>query len=285
MGSKIAVIGAKGMLGTDLCAKLKKCGIAFIPLDIADLDITSLEACRRVLGKIRPDIIINVAAYTQVDLAEDEREKAFLVNAGGPKNLAISASEIGASLCHISTDYVFDGEKDTPYVESDKPNPLSVYGKSKLKGEDEVLCYCQRSWIIRTAWLYGLNGKNFVKTIVAKAKEGADLKVVVDQFGSPTFTVDLAHRIIETAQNAPFGIYHATNSGSCSWHEFAVKILHEFDLKCKITPIKSEEWKIKTARPKNSVLDNRAAMMAGLSPMPSWEDALKRYARLQSKGN
>src|SRR3989338_5985325 len=283
MGSKIAVIGAKGMLGTDLCAKLKKCGIAFIPLDIADLDITSLEACRRVLGKIRPDIIINVAAYTQVDLAEDEREKAFLVNAGGPKNLAISASEIGASLCHISTDYVFDGEKDTPYVESDKPNPLSVYGKSKLKGEDEVLCYCQRSWIIRTAWLYGLNGKNFVKTIVAKAKEGADLKVVVYQFCSPTFTVDLAHRIIEIAQNAPFGIYHATNSGSCSWHEFAVKILHEFDLKCKITPIKSEEWKIKTARPKNSVLDNRAAMMAGLSPMPSWEDALKRYARLQSK--
>jgi dTDP-4-dehydrorhamnose reductase len=262
---KVLITGAGGQLGSDLIPRLYCAGFEVLSLNSAALDITDKEALGKAAGEFSPDIIVNCAAYTLVDKAEEESELAFRVNFEGAKNLAEAALENKALLIHISTDFVFDGEQSKPYTESDATNPLSVYGKSKLKGEEETLRSGCDSIIIRTSWLYGTGGKNFVKTILRLAKEKKTLKVVDDQIGSPTWTGDLAGAIAHIAAlhasgDNKTGIYNYTNRGGISWYEFAVAIVKEAralgeELKCeRVEPIPSSEYPTPAKRPAYSVL-------------------------------
>lgn len=279
MENKYLIIGCKGMLGSDLVAHLNEQRCDFTGVDVDILNITDRKSCLEYIKKLAPDIIINAAAYTDVEKSEIDRENAFKVNRDGVRNLAEAADLVNASFCHISTDYVFDGNKNGPYEESDGTNPLSIYGRSKLEGELEIKKTLKNYWIIRTSWLFGVNGKNFVKTIMNRAVVGSELKVISDQFGSPTYTVDLSKRIIEVIERGPFGIYHVTNSGSCSWFQFADTILNKAGLFCRLKPILTDAWPSKVIRPKNSILANKATAVLGMSDMPSWEDALSRYLK------
>ena len=271
----IAIVGAKGMLGTDLSLLLKNRS-PFL-LDIDEIDITCENSVSEIFGKIRPTIIINCAAYTNVEGAEEETEKAFKINHVGPKNLTSYAKKTGTLLCHISTDYVFDGKKDSSYKEDDPTSPTGVYGKSKLAGEKEVR-KLDKFYIIRTSWLYGKNGKNFISTISNIAKTRPEIKVVNDQFGSPTYTVDLSKRIVEIIDTKlSYGIYHATNSGQATWFELAEKALEIQGIETKVIPVTTDQYPTKVVRPKYSVLSNEKTIQAGIAPMPSWQDALKRY--------
>lgn len=272
----ITVIGAMGMLGSDLSSLLSEQDTNFSPLDIKDIDITNMESVYNTLSEIKPNIIINCAAYTNVETAESEVELAYMVNQVGPKNLAQFAEETGATLCHISTDYVFDGTKNEPYNVDDAPHPLGVYGQSKWAGEQEVR-KIENHYIIRTAWLYGLNGRNFITTIINAAHEKDELQVVGDQYGTPTYTVDLASRIMEIVTHLPYGTYHATNSGVTTWHEVAVEALKIKGVNKSINLIPSDEYPTKVKRPRYSVLNNEGCIKAGLGPMPDWKDALRRF--------
>lgn len=272
----LVIIGAKGMLGSAICSLLSSEGKEFLPLDINEIDISSRTSVLNVLTPIKPDVIINCAAYTNVEKAEEEEELAFAVNHIGPKNLAGFASASGAVLCHISTDYVFDGKKAGPYSENDRTSPQCAYGRSKLAGEEEVK-KIERHYIIRTAWLYGKNGRNFVTTILEAAAKKDSLKVVNDQHGSPTYAADLAKRILEITGRLPSGTYHATNSGEATWFDLAAEALRLKGIKTPLLPISSDEYPSKLVRPKNSVLGNDVCIKAGLAPMPHWKDALKRF--------
>lgn len=272
----VTVIGAMGMLGSDLCSLLSEQNTNFSALDIEDIDITNRENVFSVLSEIKPNIIINCAAYTNVDTAEDEIELAYMVNQIGPKNLAEFAEETGATLCHISTDYIFDGTKNDPYRIDDEPAPMGIYGKSKLAGELEVR-KIENHYLIRTAWLYGLHGKNFIASLTHRALEQDELRVVGDQYGTPTYTVDLASRIMEIVTHLPYGTYHATNSGITTWHEVAVEALKMKGIVKPVTLIPIDEYPSRVRRPKYSVLSNEECLKAGLSPMPKWRDALNRF--------
>lgn len=272
----IAVIGAKGMLGSELCTLLRSRKTELAALDIGEIDITDKKSVTSALSKIGPQLIINCAAYTNVELAEEEAEQAFAANQYGPKNLAEFASKTGAVLCHISTDYVFNGRKRGPYNEDDPTDPLGTYARSKLAGEEEVRRF-EKHFIIRSAWLYGKNERNFVTTIINAARESDQIKVVDDQLGSPTYSVDLAARIMEIVGNLPFGTYHATNSGITSWYNLAKEALKIKGIATVVKPISSNEYPSKVARPKYSVLNNEKAEKAGLAPMPQWQDALRRF--------
>lgn len=274
----IAVIGSGGMLGCDVCNILRQQSKPFTPLEISEMDITDRQSVAATLSRIGPTVIINCAAYTNVDMAEEEKDLAFKVNHNGPKNLSEYAAANDIPLCHISTDYVFDGKKSEPICENEKTEPIGVYGASKLAGENEVR-NIQKHFVIRTAWLYGKNGKNFVTTILEAASKHDELKVVSDQFGSPTYTLDLAWRIIEIVEKLPFGVYHVTNSGKASWFELAKEALKIRGMGTKIIPISSNEYPAKAARPAYSVLSNIKARNAGLSQMPRWQDALKRFLK------
>ncbi len=273
------VVGARGMLGQDLCAALREAGTQTVEMDIPEMDITSLSSVVGVLGKIKPKLVINVAALTDVDGCESQQEQAFRVNATGPENLAMAASNLGSFLVHISTDYVFDGSKNRPYTEDDLPNPLGTYGKSKLEGElgiKRVLTtnYC----IIRTQWLYGANGKNFVDTIIGAGKTNKALEIVNDQFGSPTYTVDLSAGIIKLCSIGANGIFHVTNSGYTTWSGFASKIFKLAGLDdVEIQNIDTRRLGRPAPRPLYSVLDNsRFTRLTGMK-LPNWEDALGKY--------
>ncbi len=281
---KVLITGANGMLGRALVEKLgERYAVKGITID--DADITDLDAIAKVITKIKPALVIHAAAYTKVDECESNISLAYRVNAIGTRNVAIACQGIDASMVYISTDYIFDGTKDSPYVEFDPANPLSIYGNSKLAGEVFVQQVLSRFYIIRTAWLYGEGGANFVDTIINKAKTEKQLKVVDDQRGSPTYTKDLADKIGEVISREGYGIYHITNSGSCSWFEFAKKIV-EISLKknrsymtykTSIVPIKSSELKRPAKRPANSVLRNFMLELEGISLMRHWEEALKSY--------
>ncbi len=273
------VVGARGMLGQDLCAALREAGTQTVEMDIPEMDITSLSSVVGVLGKIKPKLVINVAALTDVDGCESQQEQAFRVNATGPENLAMATSNLGSFLVHISTDYVFDGSKNRPYTEDDLPNPLGTYGKSKLEGElgiKRVLTtnYC----IIRTQWLYGANGKNFVDTIIGAGKTNKALEIVNDQFGSPTYTVDLSAGIIKLCSIGANGIFHVTNSGYTTWSGFASQIFKLAGLDdVEIQNIDTRRLGRPAPRPLYSVLDNsRFTRLTGMK-LPNWEDALGKY--------
>ncbi|NJF25158.1 dTDP-4-dehydrorhamnose reductase [Thermococcus sp. Bubb.Bath] len=279
---KVAIIGANGQLGTDLVEVFSNDSeFEVVPLTHKDLDVTVPETLE-ILKRLKPDVIINTAAYVRVDDAEVYPEKAFAVNSIGALNVARVASKIGAVNVYISTDYVFDGEKGEPYNEDDMPNPINVYGTSKYAGEIFTRNYSPKHYIIRVASLYGLagasgKGGNFIEWIIEKAKRGEQLRIVDDQFMSPTYTKDVAGTLKEFLKLKPeFGIYHMVNEGVCSWYEFAKAVFEILELDVQIKPIKSNELNRLARRPKFSALENKKLKELGLK-MPDWMEGLREY--------
>ncbi len=274
---KILVIGHKGMLGTDLMRRLAE-RHDVVGRDLGEIDITQESSCREIITDVMPEVVINAAAYTDVDGCESNREICFAVNAEGVRNICLASGPIGAKVVHFSTDYVFDGTKGEPYLEDDPTNPLSAYGESKLAGEQHLKQYAGDFVLIRTEWLYGHNGKNFVKTIVAKASEEKHLKVVNDQMGSPTFTWDLAGAAKLLVEGNHRGVFHVTNRGSCSWYEFAREIIANKGIKdVTVSPITSDQLKRPATRPSYSVLSCRRFIDATGKTMRFWKLALQEY--------
>ena len=272
---RVLVIGAKGQLGLEVCKVLEEAH-EVIPATREDADITNLEQVLSLVEKISPEAIVNAAAYTDVDGCEKNKEKAFLVNALGARNVAIAAREVGAKLIHISTDYVFDGAKDGPYVEYDPPCPLNIYGWSKLLGEHMVKEQNPRSFILRVAWLYSAHRKNFVKTMLRLARERAEIQVVTDQRGNPTFAGDVARQIQVLLGIRSYGLYHCVSQGSCSRFEFAREIFRIAGLNVKLIPVKSFQFPTVAKRPPHSVLENFMLKIQGLDIMPHWLESLER---------
>lgn len=279
---KILITGANGMLAKAVRNELKD--EELILTDVAELDITNIDAVRSFVKENRPQYIINCAAYTAVDKAEEQLELARKVNALGPKNLAIVANEEDATLIHISTDYVFGGAKsvEEDYTEMEEKHPESVYGITKLEGENAIIDSTFKYYIFRTAWLYG-DGNNFVRTMLKLGKEKDEINVVSDQHGSPTYAVDLAsiiHQAIE--KQIPYGIYHTTNMGYTTWYEFTKQIFEKANISCKVNPVTSEEFNSAAKRPKNSKLSKEKLLKAGIE-VPTYEDALDRYLKEELK--
>ena len=275
---KILLIGANGQLGFDVSKMLSQ-KHEVIKCDKRDLDITNLTDVLEQVKQIKPDMIINSAAYTDVDSCENNVDLAYKVNALGVRNLAVAAYENRSRILHISTDFVFDGEKKEPYIEFDRPNPLSIYGKSKWAGEVMLKEICQRYYILRTAWLYGENGRNFVKTMLRLAEEKDAVKVVDDQIGSPTYTKDLVQVIEMIIETEAYGTYHVSNDGQCSWYEFAKKIFELAGKDVQVLPITTEELARPAKRPKYSVLKNFMLELQFDYYIRHWEEALKEYFR------
>jgi dTDP-4-dehydrorhamnose reductase len=292
---RLAIVGARGMLAR-MVAELAPSEWDVVGLSHPHFDLTDASSAMKGLCELRPDIIINCAAYTDVDGAESNESLAFSVNAVGPGNLAQAAKEINATLVHVSSDYVFSGDKKAPYYESDPPGPLSVYGKSKLLGEQVILgSGLERFFIVRASWLYGPGGKNFVETIIRLAKQREELRIVADQFGSPTYTADLAQAIFnllaEPAKRVKekrigdplYGIYHYSNKGQCSWYQFACEIVSLLNkegepIKAeRILPINTEDYPLPAPRPSYSVLSKGKYLKATGAIIPGWREALERY--------
>ncbi|WP_284236941.1 dTDP-4-dehydrorhamnose reductase [Paenibacillus glycanilyticus] len=274
---KVVVTGANGQLGREFVLMDTGGSFEIIGLDRKTLDITSLDQCRSVLSRLRPDVVIHCAAYTAVDKAEAEPDEAFRVNAAGSRNVALAAREIGAKLCAVSTDYVFDGSGTVPYKEYDRTNPQTVYGQSKLAGEQAVISLHDRYFIVRTSWVFGAYGPNFVQTMLKLASKRDRLSVVADQVGSPTYTRDLALFILELVQTDYYGIYHASGSGVCSWYEFAKAIMEESGSSTFVEPCTTQEFPRPAPRPLYSVMDHGAIRSNGLTPLPPWREALRHY--------
>lgn len=289
---KIVITGSKGQLGNQLIEVIKKGKseigtiakiyqeAEIIGIDIDDLDITNINAVRQFMSLERPDIIINPAAYTNVDACETEEDMAYKVNAMGPRNIAIVAQEIGAKFIHISTDYVFEGNGTIAYREYDQVNPITIYGKTKLAGEDFVKYFCKKHFIVRTSWLYGYNGNNFVKTILKLANDKDEIEVVDDQRGNPTNAEDVAHHILKIALTEEYGLYHCTGRGECTWYDFAAKIVEYAGLKCKVKPTTSDKFVRPAKRPSFSSLDNMMLRLTVEDEMRYWEQALEQYINI-----
>jgi len=281
MNLKVVIIGADGQLGTDLIKVIPKENQ--IPLTIREIDVADILSVKKALTKAKPDIIINTAAYNRVDESEDQDLEAYKVNAHGAKNVAIVSREIDAEMVHISTDYVFSGDKGSPYKEEDIPDPRTSYGISKLAGEQFVKYLNPKNYIIRTCGLFGIagcmgkGGGNFVEGMISQAKKKQKIKVVTDEIVGPTYTLDLAGKIMELIETRKYGLYHATNGGACSWREFALAIFELSGIDLKVDKTTAAELKIRAYRPKYSVLDNANLKKIGLSAMRPWRDALKAY--------
>jgi dTDP-4-dehydrorhamnose reductase len=278
---KYAVLGAAGQLGRDLCPRLAG---SVVPLGRDRADLTRPELLRATLTELRPDVVVNCAAYNFVDRAESEQEAAFAVNAWGVWSLAAICRDLGCVLAHFSTDYVFslDSERRSPYRETDAPGPICVYGLSKLSGEYLVRAVCPRHFIIRTCGLYGVwgsggKGGNFVETMLRLAGQEKPVRVVADQICTPSYTVDVATATAALLQTDAFGLYHVTNAGSCSWHEFAAAIFEETRIPADLTPIPSGDYPTPARRPGYSVLDGTAYQALGLPPLRPWRVALTAY--------
>jgi dTDP-4-dehydrorhamnose reductase len=280
----IWLIGNRGMLGSDVEEMLKRHSIPYVASDI-DIDITDYTILRDFASSREIGWIINCSAYTAVDRAEEERDKAFSINSDGAHNIARVARDSGAKLIHISTDYVFDGEKHGPYLEDDETNPLGAYGQSKLAGEQRIISTTDRYFIIRTAWLYGAKGNNFVRTMLRLFRERDEVRVVADQWGSPTYTKDLANTLISAANSNAFrfGIYHFTNDGRTNWYEFAREIYNlaiqygHVKRDVNIIPISTSEYPTKAQRPKNSYLSKEKIVRELAIPCRSWQMALEEF--------
>ena len=273
---KVLITGSNGMLGHDLIDVLND-KHELILTTSKTLDITDKEHTVEFIKENKPDIVINSAAYTDVDGCEENRKLAFSVNGEGVRNLAIGCREADCPLVHISTDYVFNGKNDTPRVEDDEIGPISVYGKSKLEGEQAIQEILDKFFIVRTAWLYGVNGGNFPKTMLELAKTHDELTVVYDEVGTPTYTPDLAEAIGKLIETDYYGIYHITNSGSCSWCEFAKYIFEIAGVDVKVTPVTASEFARPAPRPSYSVLNNKKWVDNGFEPLRSYKEAIKDY--------
>ena len=282
---KILVTGVKGQLGYDCVKELNKRGYTDVKgIDIEDLDITDETKVLEYIKAYKPDVVMHNAAYTAVDKAELNYDACYNVNALGPKYIAEACKEIDAKMVYISTDYVFDGTKDGYYEVDDKTNPISVYGKTKLEGENFVKSILDKYFIVRISWVFGINGNNFIKTMLKLANAGkTELNVVNDQIGSPTYTADLAVSLCDMIETNKYGTYHATNEGVCSWYEFATKIFELANINMKVNPVSTKEYlqmvTQQAKRPMNSKMSKKSLDDAGFSRLSSWQDALERYLK------
>jgi dTDP-4-dehydrorhamnose reductase len=280
---KIAVIGADGQLGTDVVKAFAANGDEVSPLTHADIELADKESVAKTLGELRPNVIVNTAAMHHVDKCEADPEKAFVVNGLGSRNLALTAKEIGATLMHVSTDYVFDGEKAAPYVESDAPRPLNAYGNSKLAGEYFVRSTVKEHFVLRTSAVYGKSpcrakgGLNFIELMLKLARERGEVKVVDNEIVSPTSTRDIARQIVALSRSDAYGLYHGTAEGSCSWHAFAREIFDRTSTKVNLMVAGPNEFPIKVPRPKYSVLENAGLKKIGLNKYRTWQEGLQEY--------
>lgn len=273
---KVLVTGVTGQLGYDVVRVLKTDGLDYIACGPIDFDLCNEIDTINFIINHHPDVVIHCAAYTSVDKAEDEKEICFNVNVGGTEYVVRACEAIKAKLVFLSTDYVFDGTKDAPYEVIDIPNPINTYGLSKKLAEEIVSKY-NKHYIVRTSWVFGINGNNFVRTILWLSQEKKMLKVVSDQVGSPTYTLDLARFLVSLIKTEKYGIYHATNEGFCSWFEFASLIIKETNMNCKVEPILTTIYPTKAKRPLNSRLSKQRIKDEGFCSLPLWQNALYRY--------
>lgn len=274
---RVIVTGAGGQLGFDIIKQLEKNGDEPFAADLPEVDITDNACVEAFFDKVKPEAVIHCAAYTNVDGAESNKELCRAINRDGTLNVAKAAQKHGAKLVYISTDYVFDGEGTEPF-ETDSPKaPCNHYGVTKLEGEVAASENCEKCFIVRISWVFGINGKNFVKTMLRLAKEREELTVVCDQTGSPTYTPDLSELICEMIKTEKYGVYHATNENYCSWAEFAAEIMRLAGEKTKIIPVASSEYKTVAVRPLNSRMSKTSLDNAGFRRLPTWQDALERF--------
>lgn len=274
---KVLVTGVKGQLGYDVIRRLNERNIECKGVDIEDFDLTDAEAVKKAIVDYAPEAVVHCAAFTAVDKAEDMQELCRAVNVQGTHNVAMACKKIEAKMVYLSTDYVFDGKGETPFEPDAPKDPVNFYGLTKLLGENEVTFLLQKYFVVRISWVFGLNGNNFVKTMLRLGKEKDVINVVEDQVGSPTYTYDLASLLCDMIETEKYGIYHATNEGVCSWSDFAAAIMQEGELSTKIHPIPSSEYPAKAARPLNSRMSKKKLEQAGFNRLPSWQDALHRY--------
>lgn len=274
---KVLVTGVKGQLGHDVMNELKARGLEGIGVDVEEMDITDSEACRRVITQAEPDAVIHCAAYTAVDAAEDHMEVCRRINAGGTRNIARVCKDLDIKMMYISTDYVFNGTGERPWEPDDHREPLNVYGLTKYEGEIAVEQALEKFFTVRIAWVFGINGKNFIKTMLRLGKERGAVSVVDDQVGSPTYTYDLARLLVDMIQTDSYGRYHATNEGLCSWYEFACEIFKQAGMEVQVTPVDSGSFPAKAKRPSNSRMSKEKLTDKGFERLPSWQDALGRY--------
>jgi dTDP-4-dehydrorhamnose reductase len=273
----VLVTGIGGQLGFDVVKELTAKGHEAVGVDRAELDITDELAVTAYIQNLKPEAIIHCAAYTNVDAAETDQEGAYKVNALGTKYLAEAAKLVDTKMVYVSTDYVFDGNGTEPYEVDHPTKPLGVYGETKLVGETLLQQTLDKHFIVRTAWVYGINGNNFVKTMLKLGQDRKEIGVVYDQVGSPTYTVDLAKFLVELIDSEKYGVYHASNEGVCSWHEFAVEIFKQAGMDVQVNPLTSEEFPRPAARPKYSVLSKKKLEEEGFTPMRDWKEALREY--------
>lgn len=281
---KVLVTGVTGQLGHDCVNEFMSRGIEVQGVSSKDFSLTDGVAVDKYIKEYAPDVVLHGAAYTAVDKAEDEQEKCMAVNVEGTRHIAKACAEIGAKMIYISTDYVFPGEGEEPYEVDAVKGPQNVYGKSKLLGEQAVQELLQKYFIVRISWVFGINGKNFIRTMLNLAKTHKELTVVGDQIGSPTYTRDLAVLLADMADTEKYGVYHATNEGFCSWAEFAAEVFRQAGKEVTVTPVDSSAYPTKAVRPKNSRMSKAALTEAGFKALPRWQDAVGRYLiELQSE--
>lgn len=279
---KVLVTGVKGQLGFDVVNELTKRGHDAVGVDVSDMDVTDAESVNRVMQKVKPDAVIHCAAWTAVDAAEDNEDKVRLVNAVGTENIVKECKALDCKLIYISTDYVFDGKGEKAWLPDCKDySPLNVYGKTKLEGELVVSENLQKYFIVRIAWVFGVNGKNFIKTMLSVGKTHNTVRVVNDQIGTPTYTYDLARLLVDMVESEKYGYYHATNEGGyISWYDFTKEIFRQAGYSTEVVPVTTEEYVLsKAARPFNSRLDKSKLVENGFKPLPEWQDALSRYLK------
>lgn len=274
---KVLVTGTKGQLGYDVVNELEKRGHTAVAVDIEEMDITDAVSVERVITEAEVEAVIHCAAYTAVDAAEDNVEICRRVNAEGTKNIAKVCKKLDLKMIYISTDYVFDGEGERPWEPDDERHPLNVYGQTKYEGELAVEKYLEKYFIVRIAWVFGVNGKNFIKTMLKLSETHEELNVVDDQVGSPTYTYDLAVLLVDMVESDKYGRYHATNEGLCTWYEFAKEIFRQAGVEVKVNPVTSDMFSAKAKRPKNSRMSKEKLDANGFHRLPTWQDALERY--------
>lgn len=274
---KVLVTGVRGQLGYDVVAELEKRHIEAVGVDIEEMDITDADSVNKVIGEAAPDAVIHCAAYTAVDAAEENEDLCRRVNAEGTRNIANICKTLDCKMIYISTDYVFNGRGERPWEPEDERQPLNIYGQTKYEGELAVQETLEKYFIVRIAWVFGINGKNFVRTMLGLAQNHKKLTVVNDQYGSPTYTYDLAKLLADMVCTEKYGVYHATNEGICSWYEFACEIFKQAGVEMEVQPVSSTEYPAKAKRPANSRMNKDKLEENGFERLPAWQDALKRY--------
>lgn len=275
--NNILVTGSTGQLGSDVVKELLKRGYSTLSPNRSEFNLCSEDSIRNYILNSNCEAIVHCAAYTQVDKAEDEKDLCIKINATATKHIAKCAKILDIPMIYISTDYVFDGTKDGKYTENDETNPINIYGESKLAGEKYVQEILDKYYIVRTSWVFNINGKNFIETMLRLSKANNQLSIVNDQIGSPTYTKDLSRLLVDMLETSKYGLYHATNEGYCSWYEFANTIFKLANINIDIRAINSNEYASRAKRPLNSKLSKDKLIEYGFKPLPNWEDALKDY--------